>query len=208
MLHDAVEDGGLGRAPLVLQCIGQLVTDESVIRHEQERVRVACLPPDALSGREKVAARPGVIVRSRPGRDGAFTACPSPAHLGRVRSERAHPVSPTSVLPCRPNTPTRSHPAQPHSEAELEVGECEDHVSDCNPPSAVRKRRVLRPQKITSETADLREDLCGSHGHSGGRESRCGSINPRQGRSTMSVARRSRSAQRPTYARWWSDMRS
>jgi hypothetical protein len=43
LLHDAVENGGLRRAPLVLLRIGQFVTDESVIRHEQELVRVACL---------------------------------------------------------------------------------------------------------------------------------------------------------------------
>jgi hypothetical protein len=43
MLQDAVEHGGLGRAPLVLQRIGQLVTDESVTRHKHEGMRVACL---------------------------------------------------------------------------------------------------------------------------------------------------------------------
>jgi hypothetical protein len=42
MLHGAVEDGGLGRAPLVLRRIGQFVSDQSVTRHEQKGVRVAC----------------------------------------------------------------------------------------------------------------------------------------------------------------------
>jgi hypothetical protein len=34
---------------------------------------------------------------------------------------------------------------------ELEFGEGEDHVSDCNPPSPMRKRRLPRTQEIHSE---------------------------------------------------------
>ena len=42
-LHDAVEHGGLRRAPLVLQGIGQVVRDEGVARHGREPMRIACL---------------------------------------------------------------------------------------------------------------------------------------------------------------------
>jgi hypothetical protein len=42
-LHDAIENGGLRRAPLVLRRAGQLAADESVVRHEQKRMRVVCL---------------------------------------------------------------------------------------------------------------------------------------------------------------------
>ena len=47
MLHGAVEHGVLGCAPLVVEGIGRAVTDESVARHEKERVRVACLHREA-----------------------------------------------------------------------------------------------------------------------------------------------------------------
>ena len=53
MLHGAVENGGLGRAPLVLQRIGQFVSDQSVTRHEQERVASHVpAPRRALRARE------------------------------------------------------------------------------------------------------------------------------------------------------------
>jgi hypothetical protein len=45
-LHDAVENGALRRAPLVLQRIGQVVSDEDLARHGREPVRAACLHRD------------------------------------------------------------------------------------------------------------------------------------------------------------------
>jgi hypothetical protein len=47
MLCGAVEHGVFGYAPLVVEGIGKAVTSESVARHEQERVRVACLQREA-----------------------------------------------------------------------------------------------------------------------------------------------------------------
>jgi len=43
LLHDSIENSVFGLAPLVLQRMGQIATDEGVIQHEQELVRVACL---------------------------------------------------------------------------------------------------------------------------------------------------------------------
>ena len=101
MLQGTVEHGGLGCAPLVLGPIGRFVTDESGIRHQQQLMRAACLRREGSSGREKLAAGLRVIVRSRGGRDGAFTGCRSLAHPGRVRCKFAHPVFPLTVSPCR-----------------------------------------------------------------------------------------------------------
>jgi hypothetical protein len=43
LLHDAVENAGLRRAPLVLERIGQVVTDGGVTRHGPKIMRGTCL---------------------------------------------------------------------------------------------------------------------------------------------------------------------
>ena len=43
VLHDAVENAGLRRAPLVLERIGQALADGGVTRHGPETMRGACL---------------------------------------------------------------------------------------------------------------------------------------------------------------------
>jgi hypothetical protein len=73
MLKDAVEDGGLGRAPLVLRRVGLSVADGNVTRHEKKPLRVACPRRPLPCAREKVAAARRVILRSHADRDEAFT---------------------------------------------------------------------------------------------------------------------------------------
>jgi hypothetical protein len=43
VLHDAVENAGLRRAPLVLERIGQALADGGVTRHGPDTMRGACL---------------------------------------------------------------------------------------------------------------------------------------------------------------------
>jgi hypothetical protein len=78
VLHDAVENGVLGLAPLVRERLGEVVSDEGLARHGRKPMRVACRLPNVRCGREKVAKGPGVLSRSRSRCDDSFTSLPPP----------------------------------------------------------------------------------------------------------------------------------
>ena len=96
LLHDAVENGVLRLAPLVLGRIGHAARSAEVVGHGWEPLRGACLGWQASCAREKVPEGPGVTVRSRSPVEWVFTALPigrdGPA--GRGGGERRQPPLP------------------------------------------------------------------------------------------------------------------
>jgi hypothetical protein len=102
VLHDAVENGVLGLAPLVRDRIGEVVSDEGLARHGWKPMRVACRLPNVRCGREKVAQGPDVLSRSRSRCDDLFTALPRHRRGSSCRELSADPIpSPDHRVPYR-----------------------------------------------------------------------------------------------------------